>query len=868
MKHFSKLIALAMSLVMFGFFGCSDVSTDDKALVTTGIADGDAESKSIVLQAEADDDVIIFPSASDEESRTILPNAVDSSTLHFYLVYRDTINSATATIEEVTFNKDAGETAYTKGTVTKSFTLSNYTFTLYAVTAAMFAKVGTFTTANIAANASYVGYANADLRYKDVVTFHLKPNTSSNGKGRVELTIKNVDDWVIPVNYAVYAGLYKIEDDYLDTPVYPTTGYKGIYARDSAATGTLDPTTLSNIKSAAATYDVPAGEYNLIVAYCYQPVTAGDSTKVYEYSEKVIVLMNEETIAEVNVPDILEKAPAAPTNFTVAYQNPASIESEYYPVQFMWSDNSSTEREFELQVLEYTEEAAYFAMPADDDDWEELLSSGTVTTYTKLAMQNSSYYISGTLNKNSNYVTMYFPLGARFIARLSAKNDAGNSDYAYAEWAVIDEVYKNEAGTDEATARYVVTTGSSGTSSATNDVWTVFPADVTTINRFRITYDLNGGKFFNNASTPAALASAPALVHYASQYTKDAATTPVASDAAHVILSPDGVTEQKWYTDLAGLTETADPAALTLADDGNYWDKWLIDSDSGTTYTQTPVYRSFDSTDANKLDSTDFIGNIKYFPYSVTNDTVAAQTALGSQPTLASWNAGKYTLSQASTAHPSYGTGTDGDPYYEYYRVRQAQSALYTGYKNLTLVAHYDTTKVLSLVVEDISVYELNPEALTIAFAKSGTAVTTAINVGGTEGDDVTDVGFVNELNTATGTDPATGLSGVLEVSLSLVNQITFTVDTDVAKFPVLSYDEATNTISSVDGTYDKVHLKITKIGSSKTLVDKDWDSTAKNWTVAFSSWTEGNYLVEFTATTSQMPNYIYSATTIIKITD
>jgi len=120
----------------------------------------------------------------------------------------------------------------------------------------------------------------------------------------------------------------------------------------------------------------------------------------------------------------------------------------------------------------------------------------------------------------------------------------------------------------------------------------------------------------------------------------------------------------------------------------------------------------------------------------------------------------------------------------------------------------------------------------------------------------------------ATGTDPANGLGGVLEVSLSLVNQITFTVDTAVAKFPVLSYDEATNTISSTDGTYDNVHLKISKIGSPKTPVDKDWDSTGKNWTVAFSSWTEGNYLVEFTATTSQMPNYIYSATTVIKITD
>ncbi|MBR4322458.1 hypothetical protein [Treponema sp.] len=868
MKHFSKLIALAMSLVMFGFFGCSDISDDNKAMVTTGIVTDKEESKTIILEAEADDDVIIFPSASDSDSRTILPDAVDSSTLHFYLVYRDIINSSTASIEEVTFNKDAGVTAYTKGTITKSFTLSNYTFTLYAVTAEIYAKVGTFTTSNIATNASYVGYANADLRYKDVVTFHLKPNTSSSGKGRVELTISNVDNWSIPANYVVYAGLYKIEDEYTDTAVYPTTGKKEIYTLNTTETGTLDPVNKSVIKSAAATYDVPAGEYNLIIAYCYQPETAGVTKKAYEYSEKVIVLMNEETIAEVNVPDILEKAPAAPTNFTVAYQNPATIETEYYPVQFMWSDNSSTEREFELQILEITDEDAYIAMPTDNTKWEALVSSGTVIPYTKLAMQNSSYYISGTLNKNSNYVTMYFPLGARFEARLCAKNDAGSSDYAYAEWAKIDTKYKNAADIEETTARYVKTTAPSGTSSATNDVWTVFPADVTTINRFRITYDLNGGKFFNNAPTPAALAKEPALVHYASQYTKDAATTPTASETVNVILTPDGITEQKWFTDLAGLVETDTKAALTLADDGNYWDKWLVDSDSGTTYPQTVTYFSYDQNETNKLSSTAFIGNIKYYPYNVTDDTVAASTALGSQPTLTGWAAGKYTLSSVSSTHSDYKTDTNPPTYWEFYRVRKAVSQLYTGYKNLTLVAHYDTTKVLSVVVEDISVYELNPAALTLAFAKSGAPVTTAINVAGTTGDAVTDVGFVNTVNTATGTAPANGLGGVLEVSLSLVNQITFTVDTDVAKFPVLSYDEATNTISSTDGTYDNVHLKISKIGSPKTPVDKDWDSTGKNWTVAFSSWTEGNYLVEFTATTSQMPNYIYSATTVIKITD
>lgn len=878
MKHFSRIIALAMAVAMFGFFGCSDVSSDDNAYVSQGIENVDVNAKSIVLAAEADDDVIVFANSSDAGARTLLPNAVDAESLHFYLVYQDTINSATANIEEVTFTKDASETAYTRGTVTKSFALSNYKFVLYAVTDAIKTKIGTFTTTNIAANASYVGYANADLRYKDVVTFHLKPNVSSTGKGRVEIEIKNVNDWLIPKNYVVYAGLYKVEDDYLDTPVYPASGYKEIYTRDSSATAALDSTSKSYIKSAAQTYDVPAGEYNLIVAYCYQPDTAGVTAKVFEYSEKVIILMNEETIATVYIPELLDKAPAAPTNFTVAYQNPATIENAYYPVQFMWSDNSSTEREFYLDLLEYTDPDAYFEMPTDDAEWEDLLNSGTVKTYTKLVLQNAENYISGSLNKNSTYATMYLPLGARFMARIAAHNDVGPSAYAYLEWAAIGTVYSNAAGTDEAAARYVDTgdaSGKIGTSSATSDAWTVFPATVTTINRFRITYDLNGGKFYNNASTPAALTAEPALVHYASQQTDTTtAGSPAASSDVNVILSPDGLTEQKWFTDLAGLTETATDAALTLADDGNFWDKWLIDSDSGTTYTQTVTYLTYDTEDSAlstiNVGTTDFIGNIKYFPYTVDSDTVAASSALGSQPTAATWatasSAGKYTLSSLSATHTGYKTGTaPNENYYEYYRVRKAVSQLYTGYKNLTLVAHYDTTKTMQIVVDDISLYELKPEWLTIAFAKGGTDVTDAINVGGTQGSVVTDVKYVNTVDDSTTTPTVEGLNGILEVSLSKVNQITFTVSAD-AKFPVVSYTEATNTISKADGTYDNVHLKVTKIGSSKTLVDQDWN--AKAWTVAFSTWTEGSYLCEFTATTSQMPSKVYSQVAVIKITD
>lgn len=800
MKNLKKLIALAITLITFVLVGCNNLAKDC-GFQENG--DGEENSKEIPkkainLLAESDDGVIEFTEES--EARTIMPAAADAETLQFYLVFRDTVNETTPSMEKVTFNKDSAETAYTRGTVTKSFNLSYYEFTLYALTSTQETKAGSsLSYENISTYASYIGTASGDLRYYDDVTFHLKVNTTTGGAGHLELEIENKDGWLIPAGYAVYAALY----DDNDNLVYPTSDYREIYSRTTNP-GTLDKSTKSYIKSAAESYDVPMGEYNLVVKYCKQIQSNGVTEATYEYSDKVIILMNEDTIATVTVPEILEKVPDAPSDFVVEYQNPSTKDSAYYPVKFKWTDNSKTEREFKIELLKYTSDTSYYTLPTSDSEWTTLTSVGTTTQFTKLAMQNSEFYIDGSLNKNSTAVSMYLPLGGRYTARLCAKNDAGTSDYTYVTWIATPD------------------TG-----------WFKFDEAVQTINRFRITYDLGGGSFYDNAATPAAISTnAPALVTYRSQYNKSSSDNS-ASETYNAILNPDGITEQKWFTDLAGTAETSTAVAITLALGKNFWDSWLIDNDTGVAYSQTNTYQNSTGT---------FIGNIKYYPQTVTNDTEATNQALGSQP-IATGFTGQYNNGSEDV----------------YYKVRKVTMPLYTGYKNLNLVAHYDTTLTMNTEFDDPALYELNSSWILTAFSKDGTAVTGAINAKASP-----DTGaLVTSLENYTDGD-------ILEVSLGLVNQITFSLDTiaNGAKFPVTTYNEASNTVTKTDGTYDLMHLKVVKIGSTKDVkVNQDWNSS-KAWTIAFKTWTEGKYALYFTATTSENPGHVYGKTVTLQITD
>ena len=225
--------------------------------------------------------------------------------------------------------------------------------------------------------------------------------------------------------------------------------------------GPIDPVNLATVTNtppsdpdAPAMYraDIPAGTYTFIVNY----TNKANASAVYTWTEDIIVLANQTLKRTIALADIIDYAPAAPTDFKASYKDPGSGSAWCY-VNFTWTDNSVTERGFQIDLMPI--------WPTEDDanitsdmaaSWEALaqyssdfaagsFTSGgyaTSTSPTTKAFDNDGgngegIRKDGSLLKNSGSATFKLSRGVRYLARISAVgyNYAGNSDYCYLDFS-------------------------------------------------------------------------------------------------------------------------------------------------------------------------------------------------------------------------------------------------------------------------------------------------------------------------------------------------------------------------------------------------------------------------------------------------
>lgn len=761
-----------------GITGTFEDQTNDTSPTVT-------ETRNVNFTADSNG---LFSFPTKNNSRTILPGEVETNNLDFYLVYKDTVNSTDSLFTKIDFIKSEQSTtgSVKRGSFSLPFTLSDYQFSLYAVPKDAVAEGDGIS--EISSKSLFVGTANADLRFNDEVTFHMKANSSSTGQGSINITLTHENDWTIPKGYKVTVGLYSV-DDKTDKPQYPKTATELIDATSG------DKTMGSQVFKYTDPV-IPQGEYNLVVKYNKIKTDGTTVEKTYEYSEKVIILMNQMSTGTVIIPEILEKKPAAPANFKAQFKDPKDSTKNSYEVNFTWEDKSNNEREFIIDLLTLNDAKGYLKLPATDDEWNAI--NQTPVSYNRATFDTADNKVDGSLNKGNTSATFYLELEKRYIARICASNDAGKSEWVYLTWQ--DNV--------------------------TND-WQAFEPSVQTINRFRITYNLNGGNFAAADADGSSVANPPALVYYASQHTKVPETTPAvpaASETHNVILSPDGITKQQWVTNIKGKDTIADPTAITLTKEGNYFLKWTKGAEGGTDYDTTVTVEDKPER---------FVKNIKYYPASATNDKLGF---LSTQPT-------KDTYSNSA---------------FDGIKVRKAASNLYTGFKNLDLVANYDTTRNITVEIDDITLYELKPSFFTLAYAKDTKTLEAADYIDS----NTTKVEKVKDL-TLGGTDQAP--TKKLEVSTAKVDKITITANTS-NMIPITQYNPSTKEIEITNGDYTKMHLTIKAIDGNSVLVNADRDTNSK-WEVSFKNWKTGNYHCEITANTDQIPNQTLSYVFTLSIT-
>ena len=624
MKRIAKTLAVAITSLAVFFSGCSNNvdGTVGNALLMTYMLGGSSTSsssaagvtKELTVVATSNDKIINF-----SDSRTITPDAYTYNDLNFYLYGTDMISSTklwSGNAKQVTFTKGADDFT---GTVPVDLSVSNYKLTLVAVpkqdvnsqpiTVIAGSEPGTFSATDALSKASLLAVSNADLRYNQTVMFYLSPDNLSGASGQIKLTVHSLDyDEAgtpdTPWHDYHYYGLMRLEN-FSTGAVLASVPVVSNYANsnravDVIATGCPDeyknmvyiahdnPTWTSSSFTPPASIDgwgnfetaggvtltytnVPSGVYNFVVEFANGD-RSNPKTKRFYYSEKIIVLANQNIIADIKVPNVIEKAPAPVSGFQVGYNDPdeipgiETVDSGYYLATFQWDDNSVNEEYFVLQLMDVSKDvqtgvnfnqkgiqtnlsdtaaACLTAVAAAPDTFQTAAGDPLTTkqedakaawnaetviptvqnfSYDKTVFQNTdSRYAAGSLDKNSTSVSLWLPLGSVYVARICAFNsactalDAGpapnvmtsDQQWVYSNTTALTSA--DPAQVDKLMTVYTTTsTGNAIAGGATPHKWPAVDPGVAggivaaketnvaplAINRYRVTYNFNGGRYW------------------------------------------------------------------------------------------------------------------------------------------------------------------------------------------------------------------------------------------------------------------------------------------------------------------------------------------------------------------------------------
>lgn len=595
MKKLSKLVlAVAGALSLMFASGCSNISDD--ATIEGGSVNGYTAN---VDGAKTD---ISFG------SRTIIPAAYDGENdLSYFLTYKKqtetdyalyTVDATTGEVKLTTTTTTDATTGETKTKTSFLISLPNnaYDFILYAVKKADVANVSL---TNLSSAAVLASKTQADLSRGDAISFTLKSdNTLLKGNGSVYLYLYS-DGWDTS-SYTVSAQI----EDLLDSTKGPYSAQTITTLPTTALSGSdIDYTQDANHNfTSAAT--LTAGTYNFVVKF----TNSSDTTKVFEYSDHIIINANTNTTGQIPIPKVVIDPPADSTYLRATYIEPASENVDSYKVQFEWDDNANNESYFELQLAELpstvvkdaAEPALELTLPTQDTQWSnyETVTGFNVTRYgvENTAISNTytpndttaSYsdittfygtsndnWVSGSLNKNNEVIIMSLPLGKRYEARISAVNAAGRSKWTYATLGTAVGTAtntKNGKGTVEVSKAFTSVVAANATSVTDTSK---------SINLYRMTYEIGDGTFYTDstAKTEATTPGASSTVYKVSNnkivnYYNQSETSGIA------ILNPNGDDQVDGDTD--GTADT-----LFLSNSSQEWSNWKSSTDSAgktTTY--------------------------------------------------------------------------------------------------------------------------------------------------------------------------------------------------------------------------------------------------------------------------------------------
>ena len=901
MKNLSKKIAVALSVLAVLLVGCSnDVggSMNNKVLLASLLNNNSNSStsgqiKQLKIYATNDEELINFG-----ESRTILPQAIDASKLTFYFWGTDQINAASNTSinkpQIKTFN-DSGDGV--TGTVDVDLSISSYKLKLAAcsnndlpaedATAATYIK-------NIMAKALLYAVADVDLRYNQDVKFYLNPN-NIEGVGSVDIILRTLNQW----KDEGYSVTVRIEDKASGTVIsnkdIPTpksssqewqtqTGDKSTWDAPAANTsGTVNGGIATTTGVEYKVTNIPAGSYNLVVDFY-------NGTKHYYYTDTLMILTNQVAnktnngtydsvgkVYYVEIPQVINKEPAAPENLRVGYVDADDNEDGYYIATFEWDRVSTNEEYFLLQLLRLDEcnngattpasnktgfddatktalialrdTAAVNATPTKDvpAGWKALAAhtkAEKIQLRETVFQETKSKYAAGSLNKGSTSLSLYLPLGSAYVARLTAINEAsksvdggfdGTNDTSMQKW-----IYTNADALTNVTPRPVtlnVTTANLPGETVSPVSWTgAATAAPLCVNRYRMLYNLNGGSF-NDVNAVGIPSSFGTPVHDSDLIAQGLERTYYRYITKYSNISEDG---SAFVDPLIWEYETTNHKYVTLYNGNLTFKTWLKDSIDG------PVYAKYNwdpDYDADGLRSPDDDANVFVNTgYGILN--IGCNLVGGAQ------GAGDY-----STTHSSDGKlYTNKEFIVTYPEAQPLGTSTYPQFGNITLVANFgaadadvqiDNKYNYNLYSQNIRAFKIrgavnstfkytsSPDAATGVNTDTtgdggSNGLTSVLDCTGLTGSPLAPVTHYDNGEVTQGTNKVSDYWTQLSFVL-VENTATAAKDVYNRASLVVSRDDGKQGVSHVEGVKTTFYITNATIGSVKNKVTKQDSGTAGN---------------------------------------
>lgn len=449
-SKFYNLLWAALAVMLFA--GCTNIASNDAA-ITGGM----------ILPGQCLVSVGVGETINEAGARTINPTTVYDDTSVFQKLELTGTSAKGASVNHV----------FTAEELTAKQAVVSLTYDKWYLTLTAYDGANAASAVPVLKGDYFADLTNTALTN---IEFTLTPD-GVNQAGSVELTVKFFDPYKSVADKKIdkcEAGLYKIDNNQLYAVGSDNTKMEtsdSAFVLSDLSVSSSDPdSTEPNTKCVftANNLDVEPGRYMFKIWF-----KTSSGRKTGFYSDVVVVAPGRKTVADVTVPDIMDRIPEKPENLKVLLVE-GSEKNGFYKAHIKWTDNSTNEESFVLKVTEWS---AYTTTSADTPVSTKVYGAEEDTATDEYYFWGSDFRADGTLGTSTTSCEVNLKLGVLYDFEIAAWNSCGVSEFEGRTACVAED---NVA----ATATKPALTGYS----------------TSKVNRYKIDYDLSSGKLEKSAT--------------------------------------------------------------------------------------------------------------------------------------------------------------------------------------------------------------------------------------------------------------------------------------------------------------------------------------------------------------------------------